>query len=199
MDCSLPGSSVHGIFQARILGWGASYSSADCLNRGIKSSSPSLKSDSLPLSHQEANYTMQPKIKKCSPRLTSPWLLHLICQPLLSPQIKVRWKGIYYSRILLWNQPLLIKRNIWTLSSQWQRMLKLLASSVQFSSAAQSCPTLCNCMDCSTPGLFVHHQHLEFTQTHVHWDSDAINYLILCCPLFLLPSIFQDWLTKHYK
>ena len=45
----------------------------------------------------------------------------------------------------------------------------------QFSSVAQSYPTLCNPMDCSTPGLPVHHQLLEFTQTHVHWVSDAIQ------------------------
>ena len=41
-------------------------------------------------------------------------------------------------------------------------------SSVQFSSVAQSCPTLCDPMDHSTPGLPVHHQLLGFTQTHVH-------------------------------
>ena len=41
-------------------------------------------------------------------------------------------------------------------------------SSVQFSSVAQSCPTLCDPMNCSTPGLPVHHQLPEFTQTHVH-------------------------------
>ena len=41
-------------------------------------------------------------------------------------------------------------------------------TSVQFSSVAQSCPTLCNPMDCSTPGLPVHHQLPEFTQTHVY-------------------------------
>ena len=41
-------------------------------------------------------------------------------------------------------------------------------SSVQFSSVAQSCPTLCDPMNRSTPGLPVHHQLLEFTQTHVH-------------------------------
>ena len=40
--------------------------------------------------------------------------------------------------------------------------------SVQFSSVAQSCLTVCNSMDCSTPGLPDHHQLLEFTQTHVH-------------------------------
>ena len=47
--------------------------------------------------------------------------------------------------------------------------------SVQFSSAAQSCPTHCDPMNCRTPGLPVHHQLPEFTQTHVHWVSDAIQ------------------------
>ena len=45
----------------------------------------------------------------------------------------------------------------------------------QTSSAAQSCPTLCNPMDCSTPGLPVHHHLLELTQTHVHQVGDAIQ------------------------
>ena len=53
----------------------------------------------------------------------------------------------------------------------------------QFSSVAQSCLTLCDSTDCSTPGFPVHHQLLELAQTHVH--------LILCCPL-LLPSIFPS-------
>ena len=44
---------------------------------------------------------------------------------------------------------------------------------VQFSSVAQLCLTLCDPMDCSTPGFPVHHQLPEFTQTHVHWVSDA--------------------------
>ena len=48
-------------------------------------------------------------------------------------------------------------------------------SLVQFSSVAQSCPTLCDPMDCSTPGLPVHHQLPEFAQTHVHWVGDAIQ------------------------
>ena len=47
--------------------------------------------------------------------------------------------------------------------------------SVQFSSVAQSCPTLCNPMNNSMPGLPVHHQLLELTQTHVHQASDAIQ------------------------
>jgi len=48
-------------------------------------------------------------------------------------------------------------------------------TSVQFSSVAQSCPTLCDPMNHSTPGLPVHHQLPEFTQTHIHRVSDAIQ------------------------
>ena len=48
-------------------------------------------------------------------------------------------------------------------------------SSVQFRSVTQLCPTLCNSMDCSTPGLPVHHQLPESTQTNVHWVGDAIQ------------------------
>ena len=46
---------------------------------------------------------------------------------------------------------------------------------IQFSSVAQSCPTLCDPMDGSMSGLPVHHQLPEFTQTHVHWVCDAIQ------------------------
>ena len=48
-------------------------------------------------------------------------------------------------------------------------------SSVQFSPVAQSCPTLCDLMNHSTPGLPIHHQLPESTQTHVHWVGDAIQ------------------------
>ena len=53
----------------------------------------------------------------------------------------------------------------------WPHMV----GSVQFSSVAQSCPTLCDVMDCSTPGFPVHHQLPELAQTHVLWVSDAIQ------------------------
>ena len=46
---------------------------------------------------------------------------------------------------------------------------------IDISSFAQSCPTLCDPMDCSKPGLHVHHQLPEFTQTYVHWAGDAIQ------------------------
>ena len=54
-------------------------------------------------------------------------------------------------------------------------MLIGLQRAVQFSSVAQSCPTLCDPMNRSTSGLPVHHQLPEFTQTHVHRVSDAIQ------------------------
>ena len=54
-------------------------------------------------------------------------------------------------------------------------ILNILPYSVQFSPVTQSCPTPCDPMNCSTPGLPVHHQLPEFTQTHVHRVSDAIQ------------------------
>ena len=61
----------------------------------------------------------------------------------------------------------------------------------QFSSVAQSCPTHCDPMNSSTPGLPVHHQFLEPTQTHVHSVGDASNHLIRCrlLPRSVFPSI----------
>ena len=74
-------------------------------------------------------------------------------------------------------------------STEAQR--KLRANSVQFSSVAQSYPTLCDPMDRSMPGLPVHHQLLESSKTHVHWVGDAIQ-LSHPRPLLLLPSIFPS-------
>ena len=62
--------------------------------------------------------------------------------------------------------------------------------SVQFSSVAQSCATLCDPMDYSTPGLPVHHQLLEFTQIHVCWVSDAIQPSHPVIPFSSCPQSF---------
>ena len=62
-------------------------------------------------------------------------------------------------------------------------------SSIQFSSVTQSCLTLCDPMNHSTSGLPVHHHLLEFTQTHVHRVSDAIQPSHPLSPFFLLPPI----------
>ena len=57
------------------------------------------------------------------------------------------------------------------------------------SAIAQSCPTLCNPMNCSMPGLPVHHQLPESRQTHVHWVSDAIQPSVI--PFSSCPQSFQ--------
>ena len=54
------------------------------------------------------------------------------------------------------------------LQARWSLETPTVNSSVQFSLVTQSCPTLCDPMNCSTPGLSVHHQLSEFTQTHIH-------------------------------
>ena len=63
----------------------------------------------------------------------------------------------------------------------------LIWDSVQFSSVLQSCPTFCDPMNHSTPGLPVHHQLPESTQTHSHRVSVPSSHLILCHPLLLPP------------
>ena len=64
--------------------------------------------------------------------------------------------------------------------------------SVQFSSVAQSCPTLCDPMNRSTPGIPVHQQLPEFTQTHAIESVMPFSHFILCRPLLLPPSIFPS-------
>ena len=75
----------------------------------------------------------------------------------------------------------------------WPVHLRFMHFSIHmlFTSVTQSCLTFCDTMECSTPGLPVHYQLLEFTQTHVHWIGDAIQPSQLCCPL-LPPSIFPS-------
>ena len=63
---------------------------------------------------------------------------------------------------------------LFTIAKTWKQT-KCISTVSQFSSVAQSCPTLCDPMNHSTPGLPVHHQLPEFTQTHVHRVSDAIQ------------------------
>jgi len=69
------------------------------------------------------------------------------------------------------------RRQTWLPKGKCQggRVIFELEVNIQFSSVAQLCLTLCDPMDCSTPGLPVHHQLLKSTQTHVHWVSDAIQ------------------------
>ena len=83
----------------------------------------------------------------------------------------------------------------------WMAILPKLTHS-QFSSAVQSCPTLCDPMNRSTPGLPVHHHLLEFTQTHIHRISDAIQPSHPLLPLPPIPPsirVFSNESTLHVR
>ena len=80
----------------------------------------------------------------------------------------------------LWLYVYLQTQNVSNIFHQWKKNTNIIQTSsehIQFSSVAQSCPTLCDPMNHSTPGLPVHHQLPEFTQTHVHRVGDAIHPL----------------------
>ena len=76
---------------------------------------------------------------------------------------------------------------------------------IQFSSVTQSCPTLCDRINRSTPGLPVHHQLPELTQTHVHWVSDGIQPFHLLSspspPAFSLSQHqgFFQWVSSSHE
>ena len=95
-------------------------------------------------------------------------LCPLLCDPIDCSPPGSSVHGILQARILEWVAVSSSKG-----SSQIRDQTRVF--SVQFSSVAQSCLTLCDPMNCSTPGLPVHHQLPEFTQTHVHRVSDAIQ------------------------
>ena len=88
---------------------------------------------------------------------------------------------------------------------RWRCQKNRKTASVHFSSVAQSCPTVCNPVNRSTPGLPVHHQLPKFTQTQSIESVMPSSHLILCRPLLLLPSIppsirvFSSESTLHMR
>ena len=86
------------------------------------------------------------------------------------------WRGCGEKGTLLhcWWECKLVQP-LWRTVWRFLKKLEVELPSFQFSSVTQSCPTLCDPMNCSTPGLPVHHQFPEFTQTHMHWVGDAIQ------------------------
>ena len=111
----------------------------------------------------------------CVRPFATPWTTSSV----ISQARILEWVSISYSRVSSQaSQPTCVSCKI--------------ISSVQFSSVSQSCPTLCNPMDHRTPGIPVHHQIPESTQTQVHWVSDAIQLSHPLCPLLLPPSIFPS-------
>ena len=126
-------------------------SSGDLPDPGIKTGSPKLQADSLPSEPSRSPCTLRkPKLKK----------IHVHNHYCSTITIATTWKHLS------------VLTNEWIKNMWYTYTIKY---SVQFSSVTQSCPTLCNPMNLSTPGFPVHQQLPEFTQTHVHRVSDAIQ------------------------
>ena len=107
-------------------------------------------------------YTTNLLILPCTPFLSCPSLFTQLEIPTINFFLEIE-EGIFPPPTRYWKITLENKLN------------KITFSSVQFSSVTQSCPTLCDPMICSTPGLPVYHQLPDFTQTHIHRISDAIQ------------------------
>ena len=110
-------------------------------------------------------------------------------------------KAVQYANVLeniFWNKGQKMSRNgrlLWIILFQYFSLSSSsnrVNLSVQFSSVTQSGLTLCDPMDSSMPGLPVHHQLLELTQTHVHRLVMPSSHFIFCHPLLLLPSILPS-------
>jgi len=100
--------------------------------------------------------------------LTQSWWLSMLCICNRLP-IKISQSKVSLSCYCFSPSGFMYRANLWC------HLHRRTFSSVQFSSVTQSCPTLCDPMNCSTPGLPVHHQLPEFTQTRVHRVGDAIQ------------------------
>ena len=103
--------------------------------------------------------------------LSCVWVTPWDCSP---PDSSVH--GIFQARILEWID--IILEIVWENNISYIPGRSINWSNIyggQFSSVTQSCLTLCDPMDCITPGLPVHHQLPDFTQTHVHWVGDGIQ------------------------
>ena len=151
MDCSPPGSSVHGILQARVLEWVAMPSS-----RGVFPTQGSNLPSLISLLLWQAG-SFSPHLPLLPLQLPHHSTSSTQGNPSLPRQVLGFSQGFIFSRLP---------------SLQHIFLPHLFApsplSSVQFSSVAQLCLTLSDPMNRSTPGLPVHHQLLESTQTHVH-------------------------------
>jgi len=120
--------------------------------------------------------------KNCPPWLLSWVALHgMACSFLSETSLWSKW-SVFCNCGFHSVCPLMDKDKRLVEASSWEGLAMGKSAScsdglghAQFSSVSQCCLTLCNPMDCSTLGLPVHNQLLEFTQTHVHWVSDAIQ------------------------
>ena len=117
----------------------------------------------------------------CAKSLSCAWLFatprtvacRLLCPWGFSRQ--VYWNPVYFFSIQWSNRGLPHCRQILYHLEKSMATHCIILTSVQFSSVTQSCPTLCDSMDCSTPSLPVLHQHPELAQTHIHRVGDVIQ------------------------
>ena len=145
-------------------------------------------------------------------KLLLSWLI--VCQPMDCSPLGSPVHGILQVRILEWEDNSFSRGSSWPryqIQVSWQILYHLshqgspIVASVQFSSVAQSGPTLCDPMNRSTPDLPVHHQLPKFTQTHVHQVSDAIqpsHPLSSPSPPALNPSQHQSlfqWVNSSHE
>jgi len=118
----------------------------------------------------------------------------------------IKYSNIYFGKAFLKSRNMLIftvNRHIMFQGENNTDRSTLLYT--QFSSVAQSCPTLCNPMDYSTPAFPVHHQLPEHTQTHIHWVGDAVqpsHPLLSSSPPAFNPSQYQSlfqWVSSLHQ
>ena len=169
MDSSPPGTCVHGILQARILEWAAISPPGDHPDPGTGPLSPALAG---------RLFTTEPPVK---PRTFLCYLIWMYVSLRgrnrrlwnMEMFINLSWvaRGFEIQVCLRVTPVCVLDPHATVLLRHWVLFGKLF----QFSSVTQLCPTLCDPMNRSTPGLPVHHQLPEFTQTHVHRVSDAIQ------------------------
>ena len=200
MDCSLPGSSVHGISRQEYWSGLAVTSPGDLPDSGIKPGSPACRQILYPLSHQgntllwrdiklmmhynifqrwRVLYQSLPQSQACA-RQEELWVTHTILfSRVLHSQDKLcSWAVPCWSHSSTWGLRLLSWPHTYYLCI-FCKWLHLIIFETHFKRCccclvAKLSPTLCDPMNCSPPGFPVLHHLLEFAQTHVHRVSDAI-------------------------
>ena len=179
MDHSPPGSSVHGILQARILIWVAISSSRASSEQRAQTRGSGIGRQILCHWATKEAWIPHAASKREKTNNKNPPVTKKIQDPLCLGLGTKTWHCQINKLILnkdrVWTAILNLKTLPWLPSVALLLIIYQLFSSVQFSSVAQSCPTLGNPMDRSTPGLPVHPQLPEFTQTHVHQVGDAMQ------------------------
>ena len=121
---------------------------------------------------------------------------------LASGPMHLQFPEIY---MILFSQTLLTCHFFRETSNDWTKVTPSLSCPSSSCLVAKSCPTICNPMNCSTPGFLVPHHLPEFSQTHVHWISDAIQSFHLLPPSSPLAlnlsqhqGIFQ-WVSSSHQ